>query len=349
MNVSPELVAFYTTLRRYHAHYEVALGVISLSLNGFVVYMAMTTRNRVMRSYCWVVLMSMFADIIYVLANMTSMMVVEVKGGLMYFLTLGPFSHGSNLTGKVMGSLSLTVLYMVIATLGIQFIYRYYALCKTPLTLTQFSLIYLAVTVYCVIDAAIGGFIFDGEDVERTRMIQEHPMYMHDTPTYMIVDPKNPIHSVHVVFSQLIVVVVYVVVIYTSRKINEKLKEASAGMSKPTRDAQRQLNRVMVLQATYPAIIVGCPVIVATVFAQLHLDVLWCGLYLAPSVSLIPIANALTMILVIPTFRRRLLNCPLSRKIGIMSPQPFTTTEMTKKISNVGSESRMEINEGHLI
>ncbi|CAD5233498.1 unnamed protein product [Bursaphelenchus xylophilus] len=226
MNVSQELVAFYTTLRRYHAHYEVTLGAISLSLNGFVVYMVMTTRNRVMRSYCWVVLMSMFADIVYVLSNMIAMTVVEVKGGLMYWLTLGPFSHGPNPTGKVMGALSMTILYMVIATLGMQFIYRYYALCKTPLTLTQFSIFYLAVTVYCIIDAAIGGFIFDGESVEATRMIQEHPMYMYDTPTYMIVDPRKPIHSVHLVFSQLIVVVVYVVVIYTSRKINEKLKEA---------------------------------------------------------------------------------------------------------------------------
>ncbi|CAD5233501.1 unnamed protein product [Bursaphelenchus xylophilus] len=349
MTVSQELVDFYTTLRHYHAYYEITLAAISLSLNGFVVYMAMTTRNRVMRSYCWVVLMSMFADIVYVSTNLTSMMVVEVKGGLMYFITLGPFSHYPNPAGKVMGALFLTGLYMVIATLGMQFVYRYYALCKTPLTLTQFSLIYLVVTVYCVSDAAIGGFIFDGEDVERTRMIQEHPMYTHNTPTYMIVDPRKPSHSVHLVFSQLIVVVVYVVVIYTSRKINEKLKKASETMSSSTRDAQRQLNRVMILQATYPAIIVGCPVLMATGFTQLHLDILWCGLYLVPSVSLIPIANSVTMILVIPAFRKRLLSCLSLRKVKVKSSGAFTTTDITRKTTETPSQSRMEPNETHLI
>ncbi|CAD5230685.1 unnamed protein product [Bursaphelenchus okinawaensis] len=245
-------------------------------------------------------------DIFYATSNLVAMTVVEVKSGLMFFLTLGPFSHSPYPANFIMTSIFLTSLYIVIITLGMQFLYRYYALCKTSMKLSKFLTIYSIGILYCLCDGFIVCLIFSGESEEHTMLIKEHPMYMFDTPTYIVLDPQKPLPLFHTMVTQLIVFAVYVLIFYTGRQINQRLNEASTSMSDRTKDAQRQLNRVMVLQAAYPAVIVGLPVLVATICTQLQLNILWSGLYLVPSVSVIPIANSLTIMLVIPTFRRRI-------------------------------------------
>ncbi|CAD5233497.1 unnamed protein product [Bursaphelenchus xylophilus] len=305
MNISDDVIQFYAIVRKYHWCYELFLGATSLTLNSIVVYMAMTTRNRVIGSFCYVVIMSLISDIIYAAANVISMMVVEVKGGLLYFITLGPFSHSGYPYNFLMCSIYLAGLYMVFFSIGLQFIYRYFALCRSHLTIFQFSMLFVATTAYCALEAFTGFLVFDGETPEGTELIREHPMYMHDTPTYIIVDPRKPAAKLHILSTQLNVIFMYIVIFYTGRKINSKLREASKSMSQSTKNAQRQLTRVMVLQAVYPTIIICIPTMVATVFTQLRMDAAWAGLYMVPCATLVPFVNSVTLLLVIPSFRRR--------------------------------------------
>ncbi|CAD5233503.1 unnamed protein product [Bursaphelenchus xylophilus] len=315
---------FYASARRSHLYYEIGLAAVSLCLNGWVVYLVFTTKNRVMRSYSWVILMSMMGDLIYTGLNFITMMTVEVKGGKLVFLTMGLFEHYGYPYNLIMGCLWLAGMYTTILTLGMQFIYRYFALCRNGLTPWEFGSIYCVGLIICLCDGFVGFFIFDGISLEATKLLQEHPMYKEDTPGYAILDPTKPAALAHTFCSQLIIVFVYVVIYFTGKRISRKLNDAAGDMSSSTKDAQKQLNRVMILQAAYPGLIVALPIVIATVLAQFRFDVLWCGMYLAPSISLIPIANSVTILFFIPSFRRRILG-------GIQS------RIQTKSVSKLGS------------
>ncbi|CAD5230699.1 unnamed protein product [Bursaphelenchus okinawaensis] len=295
----------------------------------------------------------MCGDFIYTGINLVTMMVVEVKGGIIYFMTMGIFQHSPYPLNMIMGCLWLMAMYVTILTLGMQFIYRYYALCKTALTPAWFIFYYCIGLSVCFCDGFVGLFIADGNTEYYTNLIKEHPMYTNDTPGYMVIDPANLPALLHTMMSQCIVVSTYVVIFYTGGKINQKLNEASGSMSASTKDAQKQLNRVMILQAFYPAVIAALPIIVATVLAQFKFDTLWCGFYLAPSISLIPIANSVTILFVIPSFRRRIVNYAawkINKVATTVTWKPYSTTQ-SKFYSNEENEesNTQKSNYEHLI
>ncbi|CAD5233502.1 unnamed protein product [Bursaphelenchus xylophilus] len=342
MEIMPDdeaALKFYSNVRKFHLYYEIVLAALSVILNCWVMYLVLTTRNRVMRNYCWVVLISMCGDFIYTGINFITMMTVEVMGGKLVFLNMGPFEHYGHPFNMIMGCLWLGGMYTTILTLGMQFIYRYYALCKEPLPPTKFAMIYMVGLCVCFADSFSGFFIFESISEENTKMVQQHPMYSNDTPGYMIDDPSKLAQSIHTFCSQMIVVWVYAVIYYTGKRIGQKLKEADGVMTTSTRDAQKQLNRVMILQAAYPAVIVALPIIMATILAQLQFNMRWCGMYLVPSISLIPIANSLTILFLIPSFRRRILGSFKNRIFVRSVSKPFPTEQSNVFKTNTESDN----------
>uniref|UniRef100_A0A1I7SI53 G protein-coupled receptor n=2 Tax=Bursaphelenchus xylophilus TaxID=6326 RepID=A0A1I7SI53_BURXY len=231
--------------------------------------------------------------------------VVEIKGGVCFFLPLGPFRHSPYPYNFLMASLFLGAVYTTVLTLGMQFVYRYCALCRTPLTVPQFAAMYFAGVSSMFAASFASFFVFRGVTPQDTEILRQHPAYQEDTPVYMAVDPTSVRSTAHLIFTQVIIFGVYVVIVYTASKINKKVRDATAGMSKYTRKAHRQLNKVMIMQALYPGILLGTPVIVACVGVEFRLDVPWLGIYLVPSASLLPIVNAITVMTVIPSIRKR--------------------------------------------
>uniref|UniRef100_A0A1I7SHD7 7TM_GPCR_Srx domain-containing protein n=2 Tax=Bursaphelenchus xylophilus TaxID=6326 RepID=A0A1I7SHD7_BURXY len=262
--------------------------------------------------------------------------VVEVKGGVSFFITLGPFEHTGYPYNFLMASLFLGALYTTVFTLGMQFVYRYFALCRNPLTVAEFAGMYFSGVFSMFAIALLSFFAFRDMSEEDTELLKGHPAYTYDTPIYMAVDPGSVHSRLHIAFSQSTVICVYAVIIYTGRKINAKLRDVSTDMSESTRAAHKQLNKVMIIQASYPAVVLGLPILVATLCIQLRVDVLWAGLYLVPSASLIPMANAITVMLVIPSFRNRLLGkLQKSGKIKGVSGSKAFSTELKPNMSSM--------------
>ncbi|CAD5233504.1 unnamed protein product [Bursaphelenchus xylophilus] len=308
MNVS-EMVEndrLFVAIREIHFVYELVLATVSFSLNGIVVYLALTMKNQTTRNYCRILLMSVLGDILYTAMNLVTMMIVEIRAGKMYFITTGPFIHSAYPYNMLMCALWLTGMYVTIMTIMVQFVYRYNALCKSGLSATRFVFTYCLGMTWCIGQGFAAFLCFEPANEADTRTLQGHPLYSFNTPTFVTGDTENLGPIVHFASSQLSVVVLYVIIIYTGRKIHKVLHSGDLSMSKSTKEAQKKLNKVMALQATYPGVIVGLPVVVATVMAQLKMDAAWTGMYLVTSVSTIPVINAITVLLVIPSFRKRI-------------------------------------------
>ncbi|CAD5233505.1 unnamed protein product [Bursaphelenchus xylophilus] len=265
----------FAAIRHYHFLYELVLASISFLLNGVVVYLALTMKSKNTRNYCRILLMSVMGDMIYTALNFVTMMIVEIRAGKMYFITTGPYIHSTYPNNMLMCALWLTGMYVTIMTIMVQFVYRYYALCKNGLSVAKFALLYCLGMTWCV-----------GQGFASFANL-------------------GPI--LHFCCSQISIVVLYVIIVTTGRRIQKVLNSDTLNMSTNTKDAQKKLNKVMALQATYPGLIVGLPVLLATIMAQLKMDVSWSGMYIAPSISAIPIINAITVLLVIPSFRKRIM------------------------------------------
>uniref|UniRef100_A0A1I7SHX1 G protein-coupled receptor n=2 Tax=Bursaphelenchus xylophilus TaxID=6326 RepID=A0A1I7SHX1_BURXY len=232
--------------------------------------------------------------------------IVEIRAGKMWFITTGPFIHSGYPYNMLMSSLYLSGMYVTIMTIMVQFVYRYEVLCKNTTSMKKFFKLYALGIIWSVVQGFLTWPCFDPPSEEDTAILKSHPMYTFDTPTYVNGDVKNLSTMIHFTSSQVVIILLYVVVVITGRRIHKVLNSEQVKMSKNTRDAQSKLTTVMLLQATYPGIIVGTPVFIGCGMAQMKMDVLWSGMYFVTSISFIPIANALTVLLVIPSFRRRI-------------------------------------------
>ncbi|CAD5220420.1 unnamed protein product [Bursaphelenchus okinawaensis] len=132
-------------------------------------------------------------------------------------------------------------------------------------------------------------------------------MYAVDTPEYMVGNGDNLEVVAHFFGTQVINVVAYIVIFIVHHRITRHLKDQGAKLSSSSAYSQRRLSLVMKLQAIYPGLVFGIPCFFATTMTQLKMDVGWSGLYIATSISLLPVVNSLTMLFVIPSFRGRLL------------------------------------------
>ncbi|CAD5230701.1 unnamed protein product [Bursaphelenchus okinawaensis] len=333
VNVTEDDIAFITTVRTAHFWYEIILAVVSIGLNGWVVYLAFTTKNSTMKSFCWVLLMSVSGDIVYALFNLASMVVIEVKRGKMFVMINGPFRHSLYPIPHLLMSLYMMGMFAIIMTIMVQFIYRYYALCKRPMTMTEFVGLYAVGWIWALIEGFSGFVIFDVATDENTAIIEKHPLYAYDTPVYITGDVSvNTCILIQAFFSELAIVSMYVVIIITGRRIHAKLNSNSLNMSKSTKEAQNKLNRVMALQAIYPGVIIGIPICMASVAVQFKMDMPWAGYYIVTSISSMPVINAITVLVGIPSFRRRIFFHVRRREVTVYSSS-----------ANVVSHSEMTI------
>uniref|UniRef100_A0A1I7SKR7 G_PROTEIN_RECEP_F1_2 domain-containing protein n=1 Tax=Bursaphelenchus xylophilus TaxID=6326 RepID=A0A1I7SKR7_BURXY len=184
----PEPDPVFVAIRHYHFYYELLLASISFLLNGIVVYLALTMANRTIRNYCRILLMSVAGDLIYTCLNLLTMMIVEIRAGMMYFITTGPFIHSTYPYNMLMCALWLSGMYVTIMTIMVQFVYRYYALCRTALSITQFVSLYCLGLTWCLCQGFAAFLCFEAETPENREILQGHPLYSFNTPTFVTGD-----------------------------------------------------------------------------------------------------------------------------------------------------------------
>ncbi|CAD5220790.1 unnamed protein product [Bursaphelenchus okinawaensis] len=174
------------------------------------------------------------------------MLKVEIKSGQMYLITLGIFEHMDRPYNKIAGCLYISALYVLILTLAIQFLYRYYALCDTCLTLPKLFVLYFGGILLCFLEGFAGMLLFRDMNDEDTMKIREHPMYTDGDVGYMTVDTNEIGAIYHTIMTQFFMILVYGIVYYTNKKI--KAHYQNANFDGRTKRAHQRLSRLMIIQ-----------------------------------------------------------------------------------------------------
>ncbi|CAD5217599.1 unnamed protein product [Bursaphelenchus okinawaensis] len=102
----------------------------------------------------------------------------------------------------------------------------------------------------------------------------------------------------------LMVSVSYILIVIFYRKTKAHLKRFEVHMTSSTRRAQRQMTRIILLQAFYPIVLLGIPSFFFAFAPIINFKSKNLGVICIVSVHLTPFLNSLSVVLCVPTYRR---------------------------------------------
>ncbi|CAD5233523.1 unnamed protein product [Bursaphelenchus xylophilus] len=306
--------------------YDLFLGILSYCLNILVIYLARTQANKSMAEYTAIILLNSVVDIIFNTTNLITRQFVDMQDGNLFMLNTGPIGqipqpYSSMITFSWLFSLLLTVV-----TVPIQFLYRYSQLClRNPLQFWHYVLIFggfiLAIALHC----AAGVLVFETNPAvlrEYEHLLRRNPLFHDNVPVFTLGVKDSPKAALHMLDCIFIVAVAYSIVIYCALKTIKKLRVAKESMSRTTLAAQRQLTVIMIIQGLNPLIIINTPIFVAVLFTLFNVTLQGISYFITPIIAFIPIVNSLSVICIVPSFRRFVLR---QRKVDDKSTSQYTS------------------------
>ncbi|KAI6230830.1 hypothetical protein M3Y99_01028000 [Aphelenchoides fujianensis] len=169
------------------------------------------------------------------------------------------------------------------------------------------------------------------ESVDPNAFIHD-PLWFNDVPVFSHGFVRDLPVQIDFCGTQSVVVLSYIVIFYTGYKIFAKLKESERVMSRPTRLAQAQLTKILLLESTIP--LMTCFPITYCIFTtSYNINIPLAGLMMSTMASTIPLVNACSIVLIVPSYRRFAFRL-LPRRI-----RPVVHTEMTTVGSGLGAKT----------
>lgn len=176
---------------------------------------------------------------------------MDVRGGTLYLISLGLFERGPPVFGLFSTALWLSGMYATLVNVLMQFFYRFNVLCmRRKLSRTEFLLVYCVALCYAFVHGFAAFYCLEPRGAAYDRVLATNPMYRFDLPAYAAADSTRLPAQLHFLSSQAVVGLTYAMIIYTGRRISQKLRDNLKNMSQRTLTAQKRLTNVMVLQVS---------------------------------------------------------------------------------------------------
>ncbi|KAI6212903.1 7TM GPCR, serpentine receptor class j (Srj) family-containing protein [Aphelenchoides besseyi] len=326
-------------LRFYHSIFEFVIGIISYILNGTLIYMALYKSTKYMKSYSAIIILNSSVDIIFNTINIVVQVVVDMKDGGLYFFSGYFVENIPQPYASYMHNLWMFGLLLSVVNVPVQFLFRYLILVKNK-TLNGLELLgvmlvpAVLIAIHCYYGATVAYSITDEERNELLPSLQNDPLWFHDVPVFSHGFVKNRPVQIDFCGTQGVVVISYIVIFWTGRAIYNKLKSSEKIMSRPTRLAQAQLTKILLIESMIP--ISTCFPITYCIFTVSYgINIPLVGLSMATMASSIPLVNAICIIFIVPSYRRfifRLLPQRYRPTVHTEVTQVFTSNPLTPKL-----------------
>ncbi|CAD5222368.1 unnamed protein product [Bursaphelenchus xylophilus] len=114
---------------------------------------------------------------------------------------------------------------------------------------------------------------------------------------------------IHLLNSVFIITTAYIVTYVYYRKTQKYLQRYEANVRPATLKAQKQVGMILALQALYPMIVLGIPIIIGNLVPIIGINSSTLGNVLISIVHTTPILNAVSIIIFVPSYRRATVAC----------------------------------------
>uniref|UniRef100_A0AC34RLI7 Uncharacterized protein n=1 Tax=Panagrolaimus sp. JU765 TaxID=591449 RepID=A0AC34RLI7_9BILA len=142
---------------------------------------------------------------------------------------------------------------------------------------------------------------------KQAALLAADPIYYEGIPNFIFASADDWRLIVEFSYAYLQVCVSYGLTLFFNVKIYRYLKTMEDQMTSKTKDAHRQINKTLIIQALTPAIICLIPVAGSVSLTFLKTNIQGLGLVLSMMFSLIPLINPILTLIVIRNYRKTIV------------------------------------------
>ncbi|CAD5228083.1 unnamed protein product [Bursaphelenchus xylophilus] len=307
--------AVYHTLHLF-AELTFSGGAVICSL--VVMYMAIfRTNNKAVKVYALMLIMNATVDLTYSVVNLVAMPIFFIYNGLFIVATGNPFLRDKQYAALVVSSLQGFLTYLSVVILPIQYIYRYSVVRNRPLTTYQLIIILLIAMLYPFVHGVLCYLTFNPPTPEYDAILELDPVVasLGYLPPYYVGDIKSSfLMTFHMANCMIITVISYAVITVVFLKTKKEFIKMESKMSHQTKKVQRQMERVIFIQALFPILVLFIPGTYLPVAAFFQFNSTLSGEFLA-LIHTTPLFNSICVMLCVPSYRR-LVTRAFARRTG---------------------------------
>ncbi|CAD5233130.1 unnamed protein product [Bursaphelenchus xylophilus] len=285
-------------------------GIIACSL---VIYLSSTkVKNKALRVYTIMLISNATVDLIYSI-NTLCTMCSGVLGIQTVFMTIdSPFWPKTVWWSYAAVSTNLFLMFLSVGILPLQFIYRYGTMRNQPFSRKQMLLFSLVPLAFALLHGFISPWTFRPPNPEYEVMFREalEVDENYELPGYLIGDVRNfDLMTLHFLNIFVIVAFSYATILFMAY-LSKRTMTLQSGLSTSpqTKAVQRQVTRIIYIQAIYPLFVVCVPAISFSIAAARGIQLKMIGELVMFSMHTPPLVNSLIVILCVPSYRRFVVN-----------------------------------------
>ncbi|CAD5209709.1 unnamed protein product [Bursaphelenchus okinawaensis] len=164
---------------------------------------------------------------------------------------------------------------------------------------------------------------------------------MSELPLYIVGNATDPILMIH--FSEVFIITgtCYNLILYMLKLTNKILKGDGVQFSENTRLVQKQMTKVLYVQAAYPLVVVLIPTFLFTFAVITGSEVQLLGELSFLLVHTTPALNALSVLILMPSYRNYFLRCVNIRSIRPVTSANDSTMKKSQAMSTVSTTAPM--------
>uniref|UniRef100_A0A1I7RJY8 G protein-coupled receptor n=1 Tax=Bursaphelenchus xylophilus TaxID=6326 RepID=A0A1I7RJY8_BURXY len=310
--------------RTVHFYFEIGVFLASWLLEFLVLYVVQTRTPKYLRAYGKMIAWNTIVDLFFSLVSVVLMGTLDVRSGLLYIVIDNPYHPTNKTLGAFSASLWTFSLYLTVLAIPLQFLYRYGILARSkPYSKGQILIMICGFVVYALAHSALCPVTMQNRSKEYDELLELNPIFQKNLPNAYLVGDARTSHAnrLHILHCQIILLVSYGVTIVAGYKTFKAIRSNRLQLNEEREEMQREISRIMVLQAIYPVVAMAIPLFFLAAVPFFHsedeINFYWLGMVGIGLVNLIPILNSLSVIFMIPhqrlpRLRSRLLAPALS-------------------------------------
>ncbi|CAD5222473.1 unnamed protein product [Bursaphelenchus xylophilus] len=270
----------------------------------YVIYLScFRTQNQQVKTYSKVIITNSILDIVYVVSNVMSMYSAALVGHQVVLVIQNPLADMYPLYGLLAYCFQIFIIFLCILFVPVQFIYRYRVVTSSDTSLKTVLLPLLLAASYMVVHCSFIPYTFQRTSPKYDKLLIDNGFAQYAGRNYYVGDVEANIWLIpHLGSCNLTVSLSYVLTYFYYKRTQRYLQRFSTEVTKSTLRAQKQMGRIMMLQALYPTVVFGLPCLILATSPIIGFSSKWLGSVMVIAVHTLPTLNALSVITCVPSY-----------------------------------------------
>uniref|UniRef100_A0A7E4WCI5 G-protein coupled receptors family 1 profile domain-containing protein n=1 Tax=Panagrellus redivivus TaxID=6233 RepID=A0A7E4WCI5_PANRE len=301
---------------------ELTFSITGFVVNVFLFYLIIFHTTKALKPYQAILIQNCVTDIIHTISVTIIRTHIDTNDGTLFYITRAPYFQNAS-TNTLLWVMSFYVFTVVLYYLGVpvQFVYRYLYITKlTKVSKLIHALMLAIVFICCSIMFSLYYMTFMDSDAiahESTTLLLADPFYDGNIGVMISSKIENPWMIVYFLTGVVFINTGMIVIVIANWAVWRYIKRVQNTISKSTFDANRQIGKVLVIQALVPFVFVYVPILIYAVIIFNHGGQSIIPKIFTPVVSMFPIINAVLVMVFMKNYKSKIVDFVKSVAAGV--------------------------------